>query len=95
MLYKELRLTYDTLPPFAKNELYDEIAALLAKMDAYYFNTVMLELDGHMKAGDLESAILAYEKLTGIYTRLGPKEQANLATVVSALGRRIGAGVTA
>jgi hypothetical protein len=90
MLYKEIRLTYDTLPLFAKNELYDDILELLQKMDSYYFNLIMIELDGHIRAGELEAAIRSYEKLTGVYARMGPAQQEKLIAAVTAIGRRLG-----
>lgn len=90
MLFKEIRLTYDSLPLYARNELYEEVMDLLKRMDTYYFNMVMLEFDGHMKAHDLESAIASYEKLTGVYGRLDIADQEKLAITISALATRLG-----
>jgi hypothetical protein len=93
MLYKEIRLSYDALPIMARNDLYDEVIGLLKKMDTYYFNMVMIELDQHIKAGDMAAAIQSYEKLTGVYTHLDAPEQQRLVSTVTALGHRLGLGV--
>ncbi len=90
LLFKEIRLTYDSLPLYARNELYEEVMELLKRMDTYYFNMVMLEFDGHMKAHDLEAAIASYEKLTGVYGRLDVEKQEQLATTIAALATRLG-----
>ncbi len=90
MLFKEIRLTYDSLPLYARNELYEEVMGLLKRMDTYYFNIVMLEFDGHLKAHDLESAIASYEKLTSVYGRLDIAEQEQLASTIAALASRLG-----
>jgi hypothetical protein len=90
MLFKEIRLTYDSLPLYARNELYEEVMALLKRMDTYYFNMVMLEFDGHMKAHDLDAAIASYEKLTGVYGRLDIEQQNQLASTIAALATRLG-----
>jgi len=91
MLYKEIRMMYDQLPEFAKNDMYEDVADLLRTMDAYYFNMVMMELDGHLKAGEFEAAIGSYEKLTRVYVRLDQDKQQELVNVVSGMARRMGA----
>lgn len=95
LLYKEVRMTYETLPAPAQNELYEEIIGLVRRLDEYYFNLVMLELDGHVKAGELEEAIRSYEKLTRIFERLDPQRQGQLINTVVVLGRRLGLEVPA
>lgn len=90
MIYKEVRLSYDMLPLPAKNELYEDIMDLVHRMDAYYFNMVMIELDEHMKAGDMENAIACYEKLNRIYEHLDAQRQEQLVQTVMAMGKRLG-----
>jgi hypothetical protein len=94
MLYKEIRLTYDTLATPARNELYEEVITLVHKMDTYYFNIVMIELDTCLKANDHEGAIAAYEKLLGTFERLDLGQQDLLIQTVAGLGRRLGLEVT-
>jgi outer membrane protein assembly factor BamD (BamD/ComL family) len=93
MLYKEIRMMYDQLPEFGRNELYDDVMDVVHKMDAYYFNMVMIELDSNLKSGDMHSAILSYEKLTKVFERLDIERQNQLVSVISAMGRRLGMGV--
>jgi hypothetical protein len=90
LLYKEIRLTYDTLSSYAQNDLYDDVMVLVKTMDSYYFNMIMLELDEHLKAGDMDAAIHSYEKLTGTFSRLDVTQQDQLVTAVTAMARRIG-----
>ncbi len=90
MLYKEIRMTYDTLPELAQNELYEDVMGLVKKMDAYYFNMVMIELDEHLKLGDMELAIDAYEKLLGTFERLDDERQQQLVAVVTRMAERLG-----
>jgi hypothetical protein len=92
MLYKEIRMTYDALPAMAQNDLYEDVVCLVRAMDAYYFNIVMIELDGHLRAGDMESAIGAYEKLVGTFERLDEERQEQLVQTVTAIAHRLGAG---
>lgn len=90
MLYKEVRLTYDTLSILAKNDLYEEVMALVKRMDVYYFNLVMMEMDQYLKVGDLESAIRSYEKLTGTFERLDEEHQNQLIISVHGMAKRLG-----
>ena len=55
----------------------------------------MLELDGHLKTGQMEEAISSYEKLTKIFERLDQERQEQLIAVVSNMGKRMGLGVHA
>ena len=64
-------------------------------MDSFYFNMIMLEIDGHIKAGDLHAAIEGYEKLTKIYERLDVDRQQELVQTVAGMAQRLGLGVTA
>jgi outer membrane protein assembly factor BamD (BamD/ComL family) len=59
-------------------------------MDSYYFNMIMIELDGHLKDGNMESAIRSYEKLTGTFERLDIERQQQLVTAVIGMAKRIG-----
>ncbi len=95
MLYKEVRLTYDTLQTPARNDLYDDVMSLVHKMDTYYFNIVMIELDRCLKVDDHEGAIIAYEKLLGTFERLDVEQQNQLIQTVVGLGRRLGLEVSA
>jgi PKD repeat protein len=90
LIYREVRMSYDALPIPAKNELYDDVVELVHRMDSYYFNTVMIELDTAIKAGDLETAIQSYEKLTKIYERLSAEQQEALIHTVTAMAKRVG-----
>jgi hypothetical protein len=90
LIYKEIRLSYDALPVPGKNELYEDVVELVHRMDSYYFNTVMLELDAAIKAGDMETAIQSYEKLTKIYQRLDVEQQQALIQTVTAMAKRVG-----
>ncbi len=90
MLYKEIRMTYETLPVPARNDLYEEVMGLVQRMDAYYFNMVMIELDACLKGNDHEGAIAAYEKLIGTFERLEPPQQELLVQTVAAMGKRLG-----
>jgi hypothetical protein len=90
MLYREVRMSYDALGTPAKNDLYDDIMDVVHRMDAYYFNIVMLELDSNLKANMLDEAIASYEKLTKVYERLDPERQQQLIAAVTGIARRIG-----
>lgn len=95
MLYKEIRLTYDALSTPEQNDLYEDVTDLVKRMDEYYFSIVMIELDAHLKANDMDAAIHSYEKLTGTYARLDAEHQQQLVTAVTAMARRIGLEVHA
>jgi hypothetical protein len=90
LVYREIRMTYDSLPIPAKNELYEDVIDLVHEMDGFYFNMVMIELDGYVKTNDLENAIASYEKLTRIYERLDPERQQQLVQAVTGMARRLG-----
>ncbi len=90
MLYKEIRMSYETLPTPARNDLYEEVMSLVHKMDGYYFNMIMIELDRHLKNGDMEAAIESYEKLTGTYERLDEERQQKLVKAVMGMAKRLG-----
>lgn len=95
LLYKEIRMTYDNLSDMEKNDLYEDVMEIVHKMDVFYFNMITIEMDGHIKEGDIEAAISSYEKLLGTYDRLDPARQKELVERVTALGNRLGMGVGA
>ena len=90
MLYREIRLMYGTLSVPASNDIYDDLVALVRKMDSYYCRAVMVELDACLKTNDHEGAIAAYEKILGTYERLDDGQQQELAHAIAALGQRLG-----
>jgi len=90
LLYREIRMTYDTLPDIEKNDLFDDVMGLVRTMDSYYFNMIMIELDGHVRAGDMQNAITSYEKLIGTFERLESDEQKQLVDTITALAKRLG-----
>lgn len=90
MIYREVRMTYDALPDFGKNELYEDVMDLVHRMDSFYFNMIMIEIDGNIKAGDLHAAIEGYEKLTKIYERLDVERQQQLVQTVTGMAQRLG-----
>jgi hypothetical protein len=73
-----------------QNDLQEEVITLVKRLDSFYFNLVMLELDSSLKQGDMHQAIEAYEKLTGTFSRLDPEQQNQLVNVVHGLAQRLG-----
>ncbi|MDD9954131.1 MAG: hypothetical protein OXR66_07395 [Candidatus Woesearchaeota archaeon] len=90
LLYKEVRLSYDAQSELAQNDLYEDVMAIVQRMDNYYFNMIMIELDHHLKAEDMHGAINAYEKLVGTFERLDRESQQQLVQTVSAMAKRLG-----
>jgi len=90
MRYKEAKLTYERLSPYAKNEAYSDLEHFCSALDSAYFSLLADRIKEALDRGSLTDAIDDFQRLEATYERLSPEEQETLLLLVYELGRRLG-----
>lgn len=63
LVYREVRLNYESSPDPVKTEVYQECYDLCNALDAYYFNELCEEFNRYTKMDAKEKALAAYQKM--------------------------------
>lgn len=63
LVYREIRLNYESSPDAVRKEVYQECYDLCNTLDAYYFKELNEEFNRYIKMGDKGKALAVYQKM--------------------------------
>lgn len=63
LIYREIRLNYESSPDVVRNEVYQECYDLCNALDAYYFNELYEEFNRYIEMGSDDKALTVYRKM--------------------------------
>jgi hypothetical protein len=70
LIYREIKLNYENATEFIQKEVFEECYTLCNKMDVYYFNELLTEIDELLKSSRNADASLDYQKLEKTYDKI-------------------------
>ncbi|MEM4711052.1 MAG: hypothetical protein QXL18_03835 [Candidatus Woesearchaeota archaeon] len=91
LVYREIRLAYESSPESVKNEVYQECYDLCNSLDSYYFNELNEEFERYINLGLKEKAFSLYQKMEKVYDKMDEKIKKDYRTILDNAYKKLGA----
>jgi hypothetical protein len=73
LVYREVKLNYESSPESVRNEVYGECYELCNALDAYYFNELSEDFNRYINAGMKQKALIVYQKMEKTFEKFDEK----------------------
>jgi hypothetical protein len=85
LIYREIKLTYETSPESIRRQIFEESYNLCNKLDLSYFNQMLEQTEDLIASSSYNRAIDSYDKLEKTYNKIDDKYKKDLYAKLSAV----------